>query len=470
MRRATILFAVAATITASPTLPLDDPQDTKRHFHRRNGLPPISQVMMALEMQSIASKSLSTSTVATSSTSHIFPSLMSAYLPAATLPYSGPGILILPESSSSSQGTTPTPTSNATATSMQANSSQDPSHMSPTMRHLAVFGGAFAIIIFLVACCFFVMDPRIWKSCAASRKDKLRLARAQRFGQRPLPSWMRITPSPASPDNSFEKKGLPMLSPYPYSLSDGLKSKFSMTTASDYSYCDDSFDTSASSPQMPTLPYNGHGRPPALSPPLPTYAASTDRVGRPATLPVRPPRPPTTDSPAMIESIYYADVDDPGFYQHPNPIVLGSASPIINNPPSTSSINPQAQAHLNLPPSHQFFSSTALGMDALQRHNRSRSVPTLDTLSTSIRRLSGASSVTQETVESVGPESECSQQTLRPHRSRASTSAVSWVRYSEFQQQHHLRLQQQQSKSSERPASGQLASFTKDRDDIGTAH
>ncbi|KAJ3561938.1 hypothetical protein NP233_g9881 [Leucocoprinus birnbaumii] len=478
MDKAIFLLFIGVSIEASPTLPSEpsDPHATipkppSHHFQRRRRLPPISQVMMALQQQSLSSKLASTPT-ATPSLSHKPSSTPIALITATTVPYAGPGILILPDASLGAQETaTAAPTS--TIASMQANTSQDASHMSTTMRHLAVVGGAFAIIVFLVACCFFVMDPRVWKSCSISRKSKGRLARNQRFGQRPLPPWMRITPSLASPDRAFEKKAAPTLSPYPYTLSDALKSKFSMTTASDYSYCDDSFDTTISSAQLPMLPYNGHSHPPALTPPLPSYAASTDRAGRPETPPIRPPRPPTADSPATIESIYYADVDDPNFYRLPNPIVLEPNSPIINNPPPTSTTNdPKAQPHFNfLPASHQFFSSIALGIDALQRHNRTRSAPTLDAGSTSSKRLSGDSSVTHETVESAN--SECSQHTSRPQRNRASTSAVSWVRYSEFQQRHHIRLQQQSSgsNSSERRTSFQCPKLAKDRNEkVGSAH
>jgi len=425
-----ILLSVAVTVLASPTLPWDSRESTPmviaRRLDRRDGLPPISQVIMALHMQTVVSNSPSTvvsGSMASSSTGGSFPRI--------TPPYSGPGIVVPPEYV---QSTTPVP---STIASMRASPSQ--SHVTPIMRHLAVVGGAFGILVFLVICCFFVMDPRIWKACSMTRKTKSRLSPSKR----PLPQWMQITPSSASPNNIKEKMGSPVLSPYPYCFSDGLKSKFSMTTASDYSYCDDSFDTTATTtattyPKMTTpFPYDGF---PILTLPSTIYVATMDRVGRPITPPVRPPRPPTADSPATIESIYYTDVDDPGFYRHPNPIVLESNATIMNDPSpkfdTNSNTNLQGLAHLNLlPQNHPFFSSVVFRLDASRGHNRSKSAPTLDTLSmkSSKHLSSGASSITGETMEGNGSAE-------KGNTSRASTCGVSWIRYSEFQQQHHLQM------------------------------
>ncbi|KXN81697.1 hypothetical protein AN958_03944 [Leucoagaricus sp. SymC.cos] len=212
---------------------------------------------------------------------------------------------------------------------------------------------------------------------------------------------------------------------------------------------------------MENLPYGGVGHPPALNVPLTRETSGPDRHGKPDAPPTRPPRPPTSDSPAAIDSLYYTDVDDRGFYSHPNPIVLEPTSPIINNPPPMPGTN--AQPHLNfLPLSHRFFSSNALGTDALLRHNRSRSAPTLDTVSTSSTRLSGATTVTLETSRSSGMATP-----QIPHRK--CTSAVSWIRYSEFQQQHHLRLQRQSSPV-ERSVSGPATGPSRERGGVGSAY
>ncbi|KAF9447757.1 hypothetical protein P691DRAFT_670842 [Macrolepiota fuliginosa MF-IS2] len=150
--------------------------------------------------------------------------------------------------------------------------------------------------------------------------------------------------------------------------------------------------------------------------------------------PVRPPRPPTGDSPARIESKYFADIDDSGFYCYPNPIVLEPTTPVINSPPPVVTTGVQIQPSF-LPPRHQSFTPIPLGVDVIQRHIRSYSTPSFD--SPSIRN----SGSTLETLEpSPGADSD---RTLISTSHRKSTSAVSWIRYSEFQQQHHLRLQQQ---------------------------
>lgn len=422
-----ILLSVAGTVLASPTLSWDSdntPMVLARRLERRDGLPPISQVVMALYMQTVVSDSSSTQTVVSS----VVSSSTSVLSPKMTPPYTGPGIVVLPESSFDVQSTTSSSSSSipSTITSTRSNPSQ--THMSPTMRHIAVVGSAFGIILFLVLCCFFMMDPRVWKICSMTRK-----ARRLR-SKRPLPQWMQITSSSDMKEKEKEKEkkkkkrtGSPVLSPYPYRFSDGPKSKFSMTTASDYSYCDDSFDdttTVTASPNMAATKtttaaaaaafrYDGLA---VVTPPLPIYVATMDRVGRPIIPPVRPPRPPTADSPAMIESMYYADVDDPGFYQHPHPIVLEpDLAPVSDT--ITNSNNNNTLKHDS---SH---SSVVFGLDALQRHNRSKSAPTLDTLSTkSSRHLSLGGSM-----ESHGS-------------TEKGNTSTSWIRYSEFQKQHHLQM------------------------------
>lgn len=407
-----ILLSVAGPVWASPTLSWDSkrtPRVLARRLGRRDGLPPISQVVMALRMQTVVSDSPSTRTVLSS----VVSSSTGASSPKMTPPYTGPGIVVLPESSFDVQSTTTTTSSLPSTTATRAIPSQ--THMSPTMRHLAVVGSAFGIILFLVLCCFFVMDPRVWKVCSMTRK-----ARRLR-SKRPLPQWMRITPGSGMKEKTKEKTGLPVLSPYPYCCSDGPKSKFSMTTASDYSYCDDSLDdttTVTASPKMATkttttaaaFRYDGLA---VVTPPLPIYVATMDRVGRPIIPPVRPPRPPTADSPAMIESMYYADVDDPGFYRHPHPIVLESDLAPASDTTTTNNTLKRNSSH----------SSVVFGLDALQRHNRSKSAPTLDTLSTkSSRHLSlGGSTESHGSTE------------------KGDTS-TSWIRYSEFQKQHHLQM------------------------------
>jgi hypothetical protein len=147
--------------------------------------------------------------------------------------------------------------------------------------------------------------------------------------------------------------------------------------------------------------------------------------------------------------MYYADIDDHGFYRHPNPLVLESASPAVNNPPGTDGDS----SPKFLPPLHQFFSSNPLGIDGLQRHARCQSAPTLDRPLTRNRESDIAS--VAGTMGSVGSESVYS--TMKTQRK--STSAVSWIRYSEFQHQHHLRLQRQSAPS---PSTS--------RGDIGSAY
>lgn len=468
MRNAGALLSFAAVISASPALHLDSrashssltSKDTSLGLQRRGDLPSVSVVLAALQMQSILPKPGAEPTLASHTRNDPIPA-SSASLPITTLPYTGPGILILPNSSSSEKGSSLTTTpdlQNGTTVRNPENRSSNALH------HFAVVGGAIAGVILFTACLFFLADPRIWKACCTSRQDKLRLARAQRTRHKTIPAWMRIDFGTSFPGKQTEEKGVPTLSPYPYASPAGPKSKFSMASSEYYADSDvsTSFDTTMSSPPLPNLPYSGPGRPTAPCTPSSSTFGGSSRANPPST-PVRPPRPPTADSPAGIESIYYADVDDHDFYRHPNPIVLEPASPIINNPPPMTRTD--AQSHLNfLPPSHQFFASNTLGIDALQRHTRSRSAPALDTPSTSRRNSDNTVTSTTGTLESVGSESVYS--SVKPHRK--STSAVSWIRYSEFQHQHHLQLQRQSAPSIRRASSSNASPSS--REYVGSAY
>ncbi|KAF7764037.1 hypothetical protein Agabi119p4_8574 [Agaricus bisporus var. burnettii] len=429
MFKAGILVFSAVAISASPALRVVSPRShrsliSKGAFHanqRRGDLPPVPSVFAALQMQSILP--MPTDYVSATYTS-------SASLPMTTPPYSGPGIAILPNSSVSTALPTRTPSH-----------SKDNQAMSPILRHFAIVGGAIACVLLLTACCFVFSSPRTWKCCCPSRRNKLEPGKKSE--DECEPGWTQIDLEPSKSITEKEK-----LSPSPIFIA---KSKFSMGSSEYYGESDisDSYDPSVLSP-LPQLSYDAPIRPPTPCPPSPTGSP------RPGT-PIRPPRPPTEDSPAAIDSMYYADVDDQGFYRHPNPIVLEPSSTVINSPQATNYTSPTKYPI----PIHQFFASNPLGIDGLQRHARCQSAPapTLDRPSTTTYRESDIASIAG-TMGSVGSESVYStMKSQRKSTSAATAAGAPWTQYSEFQQQHHLQLQlQRQSAPSPSTSRGDIGS------------
>jgi hypothetical protein len=406
MYKVGLLVFSAVAVGASPALrfpsgshgSLASNGGRSRTHQRRGDLPPVSVVFAELQSQSI----LPMPTNLVSATPTSTPSM-------TTTPYTGPGIVNISASSASTVLPTRTP----------VHGKEDHS-MPPIARHFAIIGGAVACVLLLTACCFIFSSPLAWKCCRRSRRN--RLEPAKKDEDECEPGWAQIDLEPSKSIIEKEK-----LSPSPIFLE---KSKFS--SGSDYYG-----ETDALS--LPRLSYDTPVRPATPCPPSPTVTA------HPGT-PMRPPRPPTEDSPAGIDSMYYADVDDHGFYRHPNPMVLEPASPAVNSPPGTDG---------TLPPIYQFFRSNPLRIEGLQRHARCQSAPTLDRSLANNRESDLASMA--GTMGSVGSESVYS--TVKQPSQRKSTSAVSWIQYSEFQQQHHLRLQRQSAPS---PSTS--------RGDIGSAY
>lgn len=453
-----LLFTAAASAVPIPHASLQTTPDTllasktttlwQRHEHK---LPPVSEVIRALEEHSMWPSPAPRQTPAlVPRPMDDFVAMTSSSTPEPTVPYTGPGMLILPnlapssvDDSAPTQAPEDDPGSGfqgppGTIVDTGNHPSSSPIH------HLVFVGGIVAGIILFTTILFFLMDPCIWRPCCAARRERRRLARLKKARQRPLPSWMRVKPSYSLPDEPPKEKGTPTLSPFQLTLSDDPQSKFSVSS-SDFGFCGEldvsgSSDANTSAPPSPNLPQGPYVYPPTHNTLSLNNAASSGRSVRfqePAAAeqsdtPSRPPRPPTPDSPAAIESIYYTDVNDKNFYRHPNPVILDRTNPSItkNNFLTVAGNTPQLRSKLSLV--NQPPVSDDPDTDHSQRNTRRYSSPGYSLHSKSDPQNTGPSDPIQVSSDADG--TRLSGSSTKAHRKSRSVATV-WTWNSELRQQ-----------------------------------
>lgn len=213
-----------------------------------------------------------TSTAQTTSMTSVATSVLLTPASMKTFPLSqGPGLVkINPILPSSTKNIVVSIKSTPTMTSSQLHAGK------PTQHKLFVVGGVILVLAVLTLTLYFLLDPRLWLKGGCYRKPK-----SKKLKLCPTPAWMRIPPPGERTcekdrmiaDEKIKEKIIKI-------TSQNTRSKFSITST-DYS------DYSNSSRES-------------------TTPSSSSSVKKHADGPIRPPRPPTADSPALSDSVYYA--------------------------------------------------------------------------------------------------------------------------------------------------------------------
>ncbi|CAA7267192.1 unnamed protein product [Cyclocybe aegerita] len=278
-------------------------------------------------------------------------------------PYMGPGPELLPTAS-------PSPTRVSDDELLSSSHTPAPSHK------MVVLGSVIGSILFFALCIFFLFNPAFsGRFCRGSGARKC-IPSSHRPIAGPLPSEEvkevkddpstppGLPPSPSWVTVGFHKQGArstvhqddaaiddtesvgDTIIEMPVDSSPA-KSKFSVCS-SEYlslssmshvnvnrdSHLTDDSGTSTIKPDCPPAPA------PTPSSPTPPYASpSPSPNSSPSRKPVRPPRPPTADSPALSDSVYLACSDQPYVIVAPQPLTdadlqpgpTGTSAPAVPN-------------------------------------------------------------------------------------------------------------------------------------------
>ena len=169
---------------------------------------------------------------------------------------------------------------------------------------LVIFGSVVAGVVCLGLLLFLFLDPRMMrKLCGVKVDDNMHFPTKNFYG-RPKPTW---DISPISSSN-YAFKDEPTQKPFFLNRNPVIEKK---QPISKFSVCSSVYPSSSESTSE-----SGHG-------------ADTPRS---QTSPVRPPRPPTADSPTLSESVYLACADQPYIIVAPQPFTEIDRS--LNNSPA----------------------------------------------------------------------------------------------------------------------------------------
>ena len=192
------------------------------------------------------------------------------------------------------------PTSVQGGTASSSDTPQDVLQRAAKIRahRLLVFGSVIAGIVFLGLLLFFLLDPRMLRKIWGKRVDNNLPVLSKKFYRRPGPSW-DTTPISSSDyvfKDDISEKHFSATQKVPYNVNAKVLPKQAISR---FSICSSEYPPSSS---LSTAEFE-------LSP-------DTSKSEAP---PVRPPRPPTADSPTLSESVYLACADQPYIIVAPQP-------------------------------------------------------------------------------------------------------------------------------------------------------
>lgn len=262
-------------------------------------LAPITQAFMAM------TRDLATATVTGSGSGSVKPTATPTPLHKMTPPSLGPGLVVRP---------TPVQTSIASTSSDTPQDTLDDFQRGARLRthRLIVFGSVIAGLIFLALLLFFLLDPRMMRKLCGKRVDNNLPLPSRKIFRRPVPAW------DVSPISSADFVFMDDTTEKPISSKRNSGNVITETwpkhPVSKFSICSSEYPPSFASDSEP-------------DPDTPKNE----------TCPVRPPRPPTADSPALSESVYLACADQPYIIVAPQPFTDIDASL------DSSSVTPTSQ-------------------------------------------------------------------------------------------------------------------------------
>ena len=237
-------------------------------------LAPITEAFMAM------TRALATSTVTGSGSGSVMHSVTPTLLPKSEVK-SGPAIR--PTTVQSSSASSSTDTSKETLETLQ--------RVAKTRTHrLIIFGSVIAGIVCLGLLLFLLLDPRMMRKLCGIKVDDNMHFPTKTFYGRPKPTW---DVSPISSSN-YVFADVPTEKPL-FANKNPVNEK---QPISKFSIC-----SSVYPPSSESTSESEHG----------------SNTPRDQTSPVRPPRPPTADSPALSDSVYLACADQPYIIVAPQP-------------------------------------------------------------------------------------------------------------------------------------------------------
>ncbi|KAF8962620.1 hypothetical protein BDZ97DRAFT_1824682 [Flammula alnicola] len=369
-------------------------------------LAPIPEVFVAMT-QAATSTGTSEPTMATPTATAIYP--------LGSPPMQGPGLVVL--SSTMLPGfTAPTPGPSATSISDAAEGASNRA-VTPSGR-VIILGSVIGGILFIALCVFLVLDPAITRKlcCCFCRLRKRSKEGKEDKGISHTSSWVNVE-LPKHSSIATEKDG----SPSPKKGEDTLVDiPASPAPASKFSICSSEY-LGASSRDSGVTSDSASSR---------TVKASVTFADGSA--PVRPPRPPTADSPALSDSVYLACSDQPYVIIAPQPLTEADMRCGASTEPLKKLLTPSEFFALHVPGVLAGFSTktdtrassavperrVSYSRKRESQHSRAKSTPLLLGMASS--RMSSRSSI-------VDFETDSGSIVSRVTKHRRSRSASGWA-------------------------------------------
>ncbi|PPQ87643.1 hypothetical protein CVT25_011482 [Psilocybe cyanescens] len=352
------------------------------------------------------------------------PSMQSTAIYPVSPPLRGPGLVVLSQPFPAIGSATPVPTGATNATSSPASNRT----VGPTKRVL-ILGSVIGSILLFTLCLFFVLDPavtgRVFKPCR-SRKRPVEMVKENKEAISLEDKWVTVAPLKNPGDETFVE-GDRTISQCYRKEEDSLMEIPAPSPPSKFSICSSEYSESH---RVSALSSNSAY---ASNPARPTVSFL------PGPTPIRPPRPPTADSPALSDSVYLACSDQPYVIVAPQAITEADLNSSAPSKPPRRMLTPSEFFALHVPgilsgfgPStssskkqERISTSNNLSSVATKRdsfHSRTKSAPSLGSGKISRR---GSASVAELQVSIGGACQEGIIQRITKHR--RSRSASGWA-------------------------------------------
>ena len=290
-----------------------------------------------------------------------------------SVPHFGPG-LVVPPSSVYQEIVSPTSQSNDTALADKTGGGGGGTH-----RQLIVLGTIIGGIIFFAVCVFLLMSPvcsGLLFGCGKPNKATKETEIDEDLQEKVVKnttSWVSI-PNP-SKRASLETVKDTTTDITPALVSFGIDQV--ATPASKFSVCSSEYPPSSLSSTTSSDLVSNASTIKATHPSTPQASDSDNTMTR-----IRPPRPPTADSPALSESVYLAcsDSDQPYVIVAPQPLTEEDLqTDIAVSKSSRKLLTPSefAALHVRIAMARLATSTTSKRTSSLSRHSRTKSAPTI---------------------------------------------------------------------------------------------
>ncbi|KDR80144.1 hypothetical protein GALMADRAFT_277410 [Galerina marginata CBS 339.88] len=264
-----------------------------------SALAPIPEVFLAMAQETGRSTSSPVKLAQTAPLTVPASVTSSAVFPTESPPMRGPGLVVLTNPLPTMTQSIPGPT-----VSGNSESSSSISNRTASSRRMVVLGSVIGSILLFTVFLFFLLDPSISRKAfrffCKSRKSRAKKIQREKATPAVHESWVSVVYLPNTNDQTFTEEEKHDVRARDKETSDPYIQNH-IAPSSKFSVCSSLYVDSPGDSEV----YSG------ISAEMERSAVNPRVSFAPGQKPVRPPRPPTADSPALSDSVYLACSDKP---------------------------------------------------------------------------------------------------------------------------------------------------------------